>query len=62
MKKKKHTLACDLSGSIYGKKGMGRKKVSPNHKSVGRKELTDVYDKFYKNQVAALYRAINNIK
>ncbi len=57
--KKKHIQACDLSGSIYGKKRTTRKKVSPNHRSVSKKDLTRVYNKLYKDQVTALYRAIH---
>jgi len=60
--KKRHIQACELTGSIYGKKRSYDKKVSPNHKSVGKQELLQVYNKFYKDQVAALYRAIHHGK
>lgn len=55
--KKRFIQACEVGGSIYGKKGAG-KKVSPIHKDVSKKDLINVYNKFYKNQVTALYEAI----
>ncbi|MEA3489759.1 MAG: hypothetical protein U9R44_05420 [Candidatus Omnitrophota bacterium] len=62
MKKKKFLQACDIGGSIYGKKRSSGKKVSPIHKSVTSKELMEVYSKFYKDQVSALYRAVRKKK
>ena len=58
--KKKHIQACDLDGSIYGKKRLYKKKVSPNHKSMNKKDLMKVYNKFYRDQVSALYKAIHH--
>ncbi len=57
-KKKRFIQACEIGGSIYGKKRSRGKKVSPLHRSVNNGSLREVYDRFYKDQVAALYRAI----
>lgn len=57
--KKKYIQACEITGSIYGKKRAIGKRVSPNHMSVNREELAKVYNKFYKDQVTALYRALH---
>jgi len=59
MKKKRFIQSVELGGSIYGKKRSTGKNVSPNHRSVSKKDIMSVYDKFYKNQAAALYKAIN---
>lgn len=58
MKKKTFLQACELGAELYGKKGGSRKKVSPIHNKVSKKNVRDVYDRFYKDQVAALYRAV----
>jgi hypothetical protein len=58
MKKKKYIQACEIGGSIYGKRRACGKKVSPLHRGVSSTNLREVYDKFYRDQVAALYRAI----
>jgi len=57
--KKKNIHPVELGSSIYGKKRSTSKKVSPIHKSVSKKDLIKVYNKFYKSQVNALYRAIH---
>ena len=57
--KKKHLHACEITGSIYGKRRPPGKNVSPNHMSIDKKELTRIYNRFYKNQAAALYRALH---
>lgn len=58
-KEKKHIHSVDFGGSIYGKKRTTGKRVSPNHKSVKKKDLVEIYNKFYRDQVAALYKAIH---
>jgi hypothetical protein len=58
MKRKKYIQSCDLSGSMYGKKKSSKSAAS--RKYVRKKDLNDVYNKFFKDQVTALYRAINN--
>ena len=60
--KKKYIQSCDIGGSMYGKKRGSNKKVSPNHRSVTKQDLRRVYNKLYKDQVTALYNAINNSK
>ena len=57
-KNKKHVQACNLNNPVTGKRQAGGKKVSPLHKGVDRRALTDMYNKYYKDQVSALYRAI----
>ncbi len=57
-KKKGFIQAVELGGSIYGKKRSTGKNVSPNHRSVSKKDIMSVYDKFYKKQADALYKAI----
>ena len=60
MKKKKRFIqACEIGGSIYGRKRAAGKKVSPLHRSVGTKAVREVYDKYYRDQVTALYKAIH---
>lgn len=58
--RKKYIQACEVGGSIYGKKRRTGKKGNYNRKNVNKKELIKVYNKFYKDQVAALYRAIHH--
>lgn len=55
MKKKGFIQSCEISGM---KKRSTGKKVSPNHRSVGKKDLVNVYNRFYREQVADLYRAV----
>jgi hypothetical protein len=59
MKRKKYIQSCEIGGSIYGKKKT-RKGTALSRKKSSKKELVDVYNKFFKDQVAALHRAINN--
>ena len=59
-KTKRHVHSLNLGDGTFAPKKSTSKNVSPNHKSVSRKELITVYNKFYKNQVAALYRAVHN--
>ncbi len=59
MKKKTHVHACNLGGENVREKSHVGKKVSPLHnKNVDSKALASIYNKYYKDQVAALYRAI----
>jgi len=58
MKKKRFIQACEMGGSIYGQKRSSGKKVSPMHNTVNKKSLMEVYDKFYKDQVSAVYKAV----
>ena len=58
MKRKKYIQSCELGGSMYGRKKSS--KSSKSRKYVRKKDLHDVYNKFFKDRVTALYRAINN--
>ncbi len=59
MVKKRYIQACEVGGSIYGKRTAG-KKVSPIHNDkANKKDVADIYNKFYKTQVSALYKAIH---
>lgn len=60
MKTKKHIQACVIGGSMYGKSTSASKRVSPMHKSVDPKALRMVYDKYFRDQAAALYKAIHS--
>ena len=57
MKKKGFVQSCEIAGM---KKRSTGKKVSPNHKSVGKKDLVSIYNRFYRDQVADLYRAVKS--
>jgi hypothetical protein len=59
MKKKRYIQACEVNGSMYGKKTKGRR-ASVNHENIRKKDLIDVYNRFFKDQVEALYRAIHH--
>jgi lysine/ornithine N-monooxygenase len=61
MKKKKYVHAVKLNTSDKSRKGSTTKKVRTRYKSVNKKALSDIFDKYYKNQVNALYRAVNDI-
>ncbi len=54
--KKKYLQACELGGSIYGKKRTTMKK-SPGKKSGNSDGMVTAYNDFYKSQVDALYKA-----
>lgn len=54
---KKFLQSCTMGGSIYGKKGVTPKRAG--HKDIVKKDVVEVYNKFYKDQVSALYRAIH---
>lgn len=56
-KKKKHVHSCRMGQSAPKSRSVG-KKVSPLHKRVSKKALNEIYEKYYRSQLAALYRAI----
>ncbi len=63
MNKKRFIQACEIGGSMYGQsKRTAGKKVSPVHNNIDKKDLATIYNKFYKNQVNALYSAIHGKK
>lgn len=53
MKKKRHSHSCNMPGPNSGKN------VSPMHRGVTSKAITQMYNKYYRDQVAALYRALH---
>jgi len=61
--KKKFIQSVDVGGSIYGKRRRQAKRMTTTTRTRGsKKEVVEVYNKFYRNQVAALYRAIHSPK
>lgn len=59
MKKKKRFLqACEIGGSLYGKKRTTSKSGTARRGKIQKKNLVETYNKFYKDQVSALYKAI----
>ena len=60
-KKKKYVHAVKLSTSNKSRKGSTSKKVRARYKNVDKKALSEIFDKYYKNQVSALYRAVQDI-
>ena len=63
MRQRNHVHSCMTSVPALGEKRATGKNVSPNHRSVkpGKKALKAVYSKFYKNQVEALYKAVQGL-
>ena len=51
--KKKHVQKCNIGGS-----SSSAGKRSTGNKGKKSKDVVEVYNKFYKDQVAALYRAV----
>ncbi|MCK4852379.1 MAG: hypothetical protein KAS86_04615 [Candidatus Omnitrophica bacterium] len=58
--KKKYIQACEVGGSIYGKKHTTEKRNTAGHGKASKKDIVKVYNRFYRDQVAALYRAIHH--
>ena len=61
MIEKKFLQACETGGSIYGRKRAGARDAAEKN-AVSKDDLMSVYNKFYKNQVAALYKIIADNK
>ncbi len=55
---KKYLQACEIGGSIYGKKRTTGKKINLDNKCADKENLMASYNTFYKNQVAALNKII----
>lgn len=60
MAEKKFLQACETGGSIYGRKRTTGNKDVVEKNGVSKDDLMAVYNKFYKNQVAALYKIISD--
>lgn len=58
-KNKSFIQPCELGGSMYGKAKPAGHKQSVNLKGEVKKEVKEVYSKFYKNQLEALYKVIH---
>ncbi len=61
MADKKFLQACETGGSIYGKRRGANRDIAEGN-GVSKDDLMAVYNKFYKNQVAALYKIIREGK
>ncbi|MBD3426221.1 MAG: hypothetical protein GF409_03200 [Candidatus Omnitrophica bacterium] len=57
--KKRYLQACELGGSIYGRKGSAEKKRSTGRRSGKKEDMMSSYNKFYKSQVAAMYKVLH---
>jgi len=58
VKKKRYVQSCEITGMRKRRTG---KKVSPNHRSINKKDLVNVYNRFYRDQVADLYKAVKSL-
>lgn len=58
MKNKRHIHFCAIGESLVGKKRAKSRKKNDSKKKSGSNELSDIYNKYYKSQIAALYRAM----
>jgi hypothetical protein len=59
---KKYLQACEVGGSIYGKKRQTGQQPFVHRSRIRKQDVMAVYNKFYRDQVAALYKAIHNAK
>ena len=56
---KKYIQSCNIGMSMYGKSGGAKRGAFRQHVKVEKKDIVDVYNKFYKDQVNALYKALH---
>jgi len=57
--KRSFIQACRTSGSVpAAKQRTAGKKVSPIHQSVSSGAVADVYERYYRDPVSALYQAV----
>lgn len=61
-KKKQFKHEVSFGGPASSGKRSTGKHVSPNHRSVRKKDLVEVYNRFYKSQVSDLYRAVRDAR
>jgi hypothetical protein len=57
--KKRYLQACELGGSIYGKKRMTDRKGSVEKKRNNGGDMMSSYTKFYRSQVSAMYKVLH---
>lgn len=61
MRKKKYSQKCELSGFSSGSKRTTRGLASgASSKKISKREINAVFTKYYKDQVANLYKAVQN--
>ena len=60
MSKKAYTQSCRMQEMSYQKNQSRVRNVSPAHNKINKKELVSVFNRFYKEQVADLYKAVRN--
>lgn len=60
MKKKKRFSHSCAVGKVFGEQKGSVKKSRLLYKNVDKKALAEIYNKYYKHQVAALYRAVQD--
>ncbi len=60
---KKYLQACELGGSIYGKRRVGTRSRGSNKTSNKRKtDFLNEYDSFYKNQLNLMSRIFRRVR
>ncbi|MGB2600564.1 MAG: hypothetical protein WBD00_02505 [Candidatus Omnitrophota bacterium] len=57
--KKKYLQACEVNGSIYGKKRTTDRKGSVEKKRGDSGDMISSYTKFYRSQVSAMYKVLH---
>lgn len=60
MKKRRHVHFCEFGHGPARRGTSTGKKVSPLHNPKGATVVKNIFDRYYKGQVAALYRAIRS--
>jgi hypothetical protein len=58
----KYLQACEVGGSLYGKKRAILHKKVTDENAAEKEDLTDAYSKLYKSQVAAMDKLFNRKK
>lgn len=59
MRKKTHSHSCRID--VYPRKGHPGKNVSPLHNGLKKSDVVKIFNRFYRDQVNELYRAVKNI-
>lgn len=57
---RKYLQACEVGGSIYGKKHSGNKRSVSRGKSKGKGDIISAYDALYKRQLNALNKVMGS--